>query len=359
MHWLLVLALLSSTANIKDPNASGSNLNRLAENALRQKLGSSVKNLRVDLRKGKNRAGDFDVFNVTLDGFSADRLLDLGNQSNPNSSDSQRDNSDYGNGDMDSYPNLRFESTPHSQSRAFNPEDILTGDVDFGKIFKGGNIGDILGGFSSQGRIGKMQINASNFSFDGVRYDGLNLNLGEIKFNWAKALRGEFDIQSVQPGNLGIALRADQAQRLIAPRLPSISNAKLRFENGLVYVGGKTNFYGVGVPFEAGGKLSVQTNQVRADNLKLSVSKLRLPSFVVNELTKSMNPLYDFDPDKKWPFAVNLQTAAADNGVLALRGGLQWMGLKRSERNSRDRDKTNRDDNNQNNNGDFPFRFPR
>jgi hypothetical protein len=360
MHWLLVLALLSSTTDIKDQNASGSNLNRLAENALRQKLGSSVKNLRVDLRKGKNR-GDFDMFNVTLDGFSADRLLDLGKRASTRSDDSQRNNRD-----DDVYPNLRFRNTSSLDKQSLDAGDILTGDIDFGKIFKNGDIGDILGGaFTSQGRIGKMQINASNFSFDGVRYDGLNLSLGEIKFNWAKALRGEFDIQSVQPGNLGIALRADQAQRLIAPRLPSIREAKLRFENGLVYVGGKTDFYGLGVPFEAGGRLSVQTNQVRADDLKLSVSKLRRPSFVENELTKSVNPLYDFDPDQKWPFAVNLRTAAADNGVLALRGGLQWLGFNRSNRDSRNRDSRDRNSRTgsqkkqSDEDEDFLFGFPR
>ena len=348
MHWLLVLALLSSTTDIKDQNASGSSLNRLAENALRQKLGSSVRDVRVDMKRGQGRGGDFDYFNVTLDGFSADRLANLeksaGSSGEPTSSSNDRD----------VYPDLRLQSTRRLAAQPFDLGDIFNGDI--GNIFNGG-IGDILGGgLSTQGRIGKLQINAANFSYGGVQYNGMQAGLGEIKFNWVKALRGEFDIQTVQPGNLGLQLRAEQAQRLIAPRLPSVKNVKLRFDNGLAYVGGRTDFYGIGVPFEAGGRLSVQTNQVRADSMRLSVAKLRLPSFVMNEITKSVNPLYDFDPKQKWPIAVNLSTAAADNNLLGMRGGLQWLGFNRKDRDARNSNGNNTptptDD------YDLPYRLP-
>lgn len=347
MHWLLILSLLSSTADIKDQNATGSTLNRLAENALRQKLGNSVRNVQVDLRRGRGRGGDFDSFVVNLDGFSADRLLDMNERA-------QSSNGEYYD---DRYPDYRLQNLQRLNASPFDLGDIFSGD--FGGIFNG-DIGDILGGgISTSGRIGRMQINAGNFSYDGVRYDGLQAGLGEIKFNWAKALRGDFDIESVQPGNLGVQLRADQAQRLIAPRLPSVSEARLRFDNGLAFVGGRADFYGMNIPFEAGGRLSVQTNQVRADNLKLSVARLRLPPFVMNELTKSVNPLYDFDPDQKWPVAVNLNTAAASNNVLAMRGGLQWLGFNRSDRDSRDNRRRQETRNERERDGwDLPYGFP-
>src|SRR5688500_552057 len=76
MHWLLVLALLSSTTNLKD-GATGSALNGAAESALRQRLGNA-KVVRVDIaRRAKSSLGDFDHFNVTLDGFNADSLMSL------------------------------------------------------------------------------------------------------------------------------------------------------------------------------------------------------------------------------------------------------------------------------------------
>ena len=308
MHWLMILGLLSATTNLKDPNASGTSLNRLAENTIRQQLGNSVKNVRVDMKRGPGRAGDFDYFNVTLDGFDAAKLGDV--KSNDFSS--------------------RLNANPSAKVNNLGAEDIFG---DFGGIFNGG-LGDILGTVFTQGagRIGKMQINASNFSYDGVRYQGMNAGLGEIKFDWAKALRGDFDVKSIQPGNLGVSLRSDQATKLITPRLPSVRDVKLRFDNGLAYIGGRTDFYGVKVPFEAGGKLSVQTNQVRAEDMRLSIARLRLPSFVMNEITKSVNPLYDFDEDKKWPIAVNLNTANSDNDVLAMRGGLKWLGFKRNDK---------------------------
>lgn len=354
MHWLLVLALLSSTTDIKDQNASGSALNRLAENVLRQKLGNSVRNLHVDLKRGQGRGGDFDYFNVTVDGFTADRLLDLERRTTT-SDGTYSDNTDYGNNNGDVYPELRFRRAQQLGPQAFDLGDIFNGDL--GGIFNGG-IGDILGGgLSSQGRIGRLQINAANFSFGGATYDGLQAGLGEIKFDWLKALEGDFDIKSVRPGNLGLQLRAEQAQRLIAPRLPSVKDVRLRFDDGLAYVGGKAVYLGVGVPFEAGGRLSVQTNEVRADDLRLSISKLRLPSFVVNEITKSVNPLYDFDPDEKWPIAVNLSTAAADNNVLGMRGGLEWLGFNRHRDSQRNPDNRNRNDD-QNDPYDLPYRIP-
>ena len=79
MHWLFILALLSSTADLNDQSASGTNLNRLAENALKRQLGSNVKKIQVDLRRGQKGKGDFDYFNVVLDGFSADKLPGLEN----------------------------------------------------------------------------------------------------------------------------------------------------------------------------------------------------------------------------------------------------------------------------------------
>jgi hypothetical protein len=70
---------------------------------------------------------------------------------------------------------------------------------------------------------------------------------------------------------------------------------------------------------------------VRADDLRLKIAKLRLPEFVMDELTKSVNPLYDFDPDEKWPIAVNLNTADARNDMLSMRGGLRWIGRQKDE----------------------------
>jgi hypothetical protein len=81
----------------------------------------------------------------------------------------------------------------------------------------------------------------------------------------------------VQPGTLGLSLRADQAARLLGPRLPSVRDVRVRFANGLAYVGGRTDYLGVGVPFEVGGRLSVTQNEVRADNIRASVASSACP----------------------------------------------------------------------------------
>lgn len=323
MHWLMILGLLSTTTDIKDPNASGATLNRLAENAIRQQLGNTVRNVRVDLKRGKNRTGDFDYFNINLEGFDANRFEEL-----------QRRNEDA----------RRWNA--NAASRRLSPSRLDIGDIfsgEYGDIFNGGLggvLGDLLTG--GVGRVGKMQVNAANFSYDDVRYNNLSAGLGEIRFDWGKALRGDFDIKSVQPGNLGVSLRSDQATKLIAPRLPSVRDVRLRFNNGQANLSGKSDFIGVQIPFDVAGRLSVRTNQVRADDLSLKIARLRLPDFVMGEITKSVNPLYDFDPDRKWPIAVNLNTADANNDILAMRGGLEWLGLKRNEKETR-RDNRRRD----------------
>jgi len=315
MHWLLLLSLLSSTTNLQ-PGSNGQAMNNLAENALRQQLGGA-RVVRVNIAPETNkRAGDFRSMQVTLDGFSADRLLGM----------------------ADKAGNSRTSPLPNNQpdSRYLNPNQF-----DFGDIFRGdggGILGDILGGVlggavlggdGAQGRIGNLSLNATNFSYQGVQYDAMAFNLGEIKFDWSKALRGDFDIQSVRPGTLQLRLNAKQAQNLVAPRLPSVRDVRLSFRNGQALVGGKTDMYGVNIPFEVGGRLNVRENEVRADDIRLSVARFRLPSFVVDELTKSVNPLYDFDPQDKWPMLVNLNSADGGNDVLALQGGLQWVGFNR------------------------------
>lgn len=329
MHWLLLLALLSSTGDLKNVGGSNDALNRAAESSLRRQLGL-VRSLRVDAaRKSAWQPGDFDYFNVTLDGATLDNLLALANRA-----------------ETKRLQSLQSRSASLNRKNNFDLGDILggnggdlgnIGDIFGGKgdIFKG-DIGQVLGGVlgGQNGRIGRVRLNLTNFSLQGVGYDRLDADLGEIRFDFVKALQGDFDIKSWQPGNLRLQLRADQAQKLIAPRLPSIKDPYLRFDGGRAWVGGKANYYGINVPFQAGGMLSVQSNQVRAENLALSVANLRLPGFVVDELTKGVNPLYDFDPQKRWPVAVNLQTAGAQGDVLSLSGGLQWVGFNRNNQSA-------------------------
>lgn len=352
MHWLLLLAVLSSTTNL-NPGGSTASMNRLAEDALRRQIGGA-NTIRVDLTPGKNKThGDFDVFNVTLDGFAADRLMGLADRSarTPRDGDNGSYPGDYGNG---GFPQ-RDDSGDMYPLRPRNLEPDILGDIlggGLGDVLGGGGLGDILGGVlggKTGGRIGRIRLRATNFTFQGARYNALDASLGEVRFDWTKALRGDFDVKSIQPGTLGLSLSADQTARLLGPRLPSIRDLKVRFANGLAYVGGKTDFYGVKVPFEVGGRLSVQANQVRADNIRVSVSKLRLPSIVMDELTRGVNPLYDFDPQGRWPLAINLQAAGTANNALALNGGIQWRGFNNGSAdrngNNRNRRVPNRDGN--------------
>jgi len=326
MHWLLLLAVLNSTTSTKN-GGTATQLNKLAENALRQKLG--VKSgVTVNIAPGKT-GGDFDSMSVSLDGFSADRLMDLAEKTSTTDPANDAQNAgDYGNaGGDDNGDNGGEMYPPQFGPRSFGVEDILKG----GKI---GDIGNILGGiFSSTkgGRIGRLKINATNFSFGGARYDTMRADLGEIKFDWSKALRGEFDVKSIAPGQLFVQLKGDQAAKLLAPRLPSLRDIRVRFDGGRAFLGARANYLGVNVPFEVGGRLSVTQNQVRADEFQASVARLRLPGFVLNEITRGVNPLYDFDPQKRWPLAVNLQTAGTTGNALAMRGGIQWLGLNRKK----------------------------
>jgi hypothetical protein len=327
MHWLLLLALLSSTTSLKN-GGSTSSLNRLAENSLRQQLGS-VRNVNVQVTPGRaSGGGNFDSFNVTLDGFSADRLLGLANRASSSTSTDYRDDNHRNDG---SYP--RYQA-PRGNNLDRDVLGEILGGIGQGKY--GGVLGEILGGGSSGGRIGRLRLRATNFTFQGTRYDTLSADMGEIRFDWKKALRGDFDIQSIAPGTLALNLRGDQVARLLSPRLPSMRDVRVRFADGRAFVGARSDMYGVRVPFEVGARLSVQQNRVMASDFAASVARLRLPSIVMNELTRGVNPLYDFDPQQRWPLAINLTTAQATGEVLAMRGGIQWLGFN-NDRRSRDR----------------------
>jgi hypothetical protein len=318
MHWLLLLAVIASTSNLK--GGSSSTLSRLAENELRKQIGTA-QTVRVQAAPGRSGArGDFDYFNITLDGFAADRLMNLANQAE------KSNKGEYSNRN-NRYPNSRLKA-----------EDVL-GDI-LGNGGARGDLGDILGGVlnggNRNGRIGRIRLKASNFTFNGARYSNLDATFGEIRFDWLSALSGDVKIKSVQPGTLGLSLQADQLARILGPQLPSVRNVRVRFSNGLAYVGGRADYMSLGVPFEVGGRLSVRENEVWVNDIRASVAKLRLPSFVMNELTRGVNPLYDFDKNNRWPLAVNLNTAGAQNNVLSLRGGISWRGFNRQ--NSRDND---------------------
>ncbi|HEX8834325.1 MAG TPA: LmeA family phospholipid-binding protein [Abditibacteriaceae bacterium] len=339
MHWLLLLAILSSSTSLK--GGSPSQMNSLAANAIRQQIGGANA-VNVQVTPGKNRlAGDFDSFVVNLDGFSADRLMNLANRTSSTSGNNGNSYPNYGN----NYPQLGAKN--------FDLGDL--GDI-FGSDL-GGVLGGVLGG-KKGGRIGRLRLHATNFSYQGTRYDVLNADMGEIRFDWAKALRGDFDIKSIAPGNLALQLRGEQAARLIAPRLPSLRDVKVRFADGRAFVGARSDLYGIKVPFEVGARLTVQQNQVRADNFAASVASLRLPGFVLNELTRGVNPLYDFDPERRWPIAINLNTAAASGNTLAMRGGIQWVGFNRSREPQRDNRQPDYDRQPNDDYGDSQNRYP-
>jgi hypothetical protein len=331
MHWLLLLALLSSTTSLKGGGSSAS-LNRLAENSLRQQLGQ-VRNLNVQVAPARGSSGgNFDSFVVNLDGFSADRLLGLANQAQSPS---------YGDSDWNGGYNSPRDQRTRRNNLDKDDWGAILGGMGQGKY--GGILNDILGGSKSGGRIGRVQLRATNFTFQGTRYDAMSADLGEIRFDWSKALRGEFDVQSIAPGTLSLNLRGDQMARLLSPRLPSVRDVRVRFANGRALVGAKSDVYGVRVPFEVGARLSVQQNRVIASDFAASVAKLRLPAFVLDELTHGVNPLYDFDPQGRWPLAINLSTAQASGDVLSMRGGIQWLGFN-NRRNDPRNDNRNRND---------------
>lgn len=324
MHWILLLALLSSTTGLKNTD-SPSTLNRLAENALRRQIGDA-RSVKVQVSPSRDKGG-FDNFSVSLDGFAADRLLDLANRTDQSS----RRNDPYSGGQ----PDGRSPDEPRypSELRRFKAGDLgdIFGGIGGGKYGDlGGIFGDILGGglgTRGVGRVGHISLRATNFSFQGARYDFLSADLGEVRFDWSKALRGEMDVQSVAPGSLALRLSSSQMTRLLAPRLPSLRDVKVQFSGGRAFVGAKSEYYGVRVPFEVGARLSVQNNEVRADDFRASIAKLRLPGLVTDELTRGLNPLYDFDPQNRWPLAINLSTAQAQGDTLALQGGIRWIGF--------------------------------
>ena len=133
MHWLLILALLASTSDLKNVTSSGDSLNRAAEAALRKQIGP-VRNLRVEAVRGNRwQPGNFDSFRVSLDGATLDSLLALSDRAK---------NSD-----------ARLNARP------------MTNNFDLSDLFKGG-LGQVLGGAlgGNGGRIGRIQLNATNFS---------------------------------------------------------------------------------------------------------------------------------------------------------------------------------------------------
>lgn len=319
MHWLLLLSILASTTGVK-PGADAQSANRLVENALRQKLGGARK-VQVELAPAPNHAaGDFDRIVVNLDGFSADRLEGAVASTIP--SEPERPNT---------YPPDGYSRPKPRSLDKTGIEDILDGVLNGGKggSVGGGDLGNILGGLLRGGRIGRLQFRATNFSYGGAQYDALSADLGEIRFDWAKALRGEMDVKSVQPGTLALALQGDQAAKLLAPRLPQLDNLKVSFRDGRAFLAARSNFYGLRLPFEVGARLTVTRNQVIASDWGASLANVKVPGLVLDEITERANPLYDFDPKNRWPIAVDLQTAGTTNNALALRGGLRWLGFNR------------------------------
>ncbi|HVF84656.1 MAG TPA: hypothetical protein VM821_01640, partial [Abditibacteriaceae bacterium] len=187
MHWLLLLAVLSSTTSLKN-GGNTTSLNRLAENSLRQQLGGSnaVQNVRVNIKPGKGGRGDFDTFDVSLDGFSADRLMNLSSKTQQDNGYSQNDNrsrdNDYFPDDASSRDDFYW---PDNNARRDNRNDDYRNDDGRNDNYDNGNYrnnDDIDLGYGNWTSLASStRLSADDFGLGDILKGGkINGSLGDI-----------------------------------------------------------------------------------------------------------------------------------------------------------------------------------
>jgi hypothetical protein len=197
----------------------------------RKRIAQAVRkhgNVRVQMAPGTSKTrGDFDYFNITLDGFAADRLLGLAERAQP-SNTSPRDNGHYPGDEYsrDAYP-------LHNRSAGTRNLDI----GDLGDILnKGGSggLGDILGGVLGGKGAGAHRTHS-------LARHQLHLSRRTLRSHsdcdaGRSALRQDKSIARLNRTSSrcsrerwGLSLRADQPLACWGRALPSVRDLRVRF----------------------------------------------------------------------------------------------------------------------------------
>jgi hypothetical protein len=197
------------------------------------------------------------------------------------------------------------------------------GDVD--------NLPFSTGKATKLGYLGRLELALSNFRFGGLPVESSEFTFEDVAYDF-NALRKESKLSIVQcgPAQAKIVLGAGALQQHFGDSLEGVTDVKISLRGGLLHLDAKKKLplIPIGVPFHLSARPVVKNqNEIWLTEGRLSFENTTGLSLRVNNLLADLNPIYAFDPQKKWPFRVQLTSVAAQNNQMQINAALHFANM--------------------------------
>lgn len=205
--------------------------------------------------------------------------------------------------------NARFDSFP------LQPNQTPTATTSTPKKVKTGSIGHLelrlRNLIFADPKSGDLAVSSAVISFDEVRYD----------FNALKK-QSKVRLISFSNGKIALGVESPALLPIFGRRAPDIKNPRVELSGGEAIFSGRREFLGTGTDVIVRGPVVARGRNLELDNPRVQVADLILSPAVAAPFLKGVNPLYEFDPEGKWPLSLRIDRVGAENGALQVEGAL-------------------------------------
>lgn len=189
-------------------------------------------------------------------------------------------------------------------------------------------LGAAVGKAKKLGQVGHFELALHDFTFDKTPVESAELTVDNVAYDF-NALKNKNQLSVVQcgPGVAHIIVAADALESLLAEKFPTLKDLDLTMKDGQVRVSGKkvVPLINFPIPFHLTARLEVHnTNEIWVVDERVAFETVTGFSLPVSKLFESMNPVYAFDKEKKWPFAVQITSLTADSDKMDLKAALKY-----------------------------------
>ena len=178
------------------------------------------------------------------------------------------------------------------------------------------------------GMVKHFELLLRNFTFDKTPVESAELTVDDIAYDF-NALKDKNQLRVVNSGagTAHLTVAADALESLLVEKFPTIKEIDLAMQDGQVRVSGKkmVPLINLGVPFHMTARVEIRnTNEIWVVDEHVAFEKVTGFSLNVSKLFEQMNPVYVFDKDKKWPFAVQVTSLTTANDKMDLSATLKF-----------------------------------
>ena len=178
------------------------------------------------------------------------------------------------------------------------------------------------------GSLGRLELALSNFRFGGLPVESSEFAFEDVAYDF-NALKKDSKLSIVQCGaaQAKIVLGARALQQHFGDSLEGVSDVKISLREGLLHLDAKKKLplIPISVPFHLSARPVVKNqNEIWLTEGRLSFENTTGLSLRVNNLLADLNPIYSFDPQKKWPFRIQLTSVGAQNNQMQINADLHF-----------------------------------